>query len=82
MKQSKVDEGAMAAQEVTVVLFESPLMQVRGIGKKRAVQLNALGINSVNDLAKASPKDIAKSLKVSPKIIAKWVTGANELNKK
>jgi len=34
VKQPKVHEGAMAAQEVAVVLFESPLMQVRGIGKK------------------------------------------------
>lgn len=51
MKQPKVDEAAIATQEVAGVPVESPLMQVRGIGKKRAVQLNALGISSMDDLA-------------------------------
>jgi predicted flap endonuclease-1-like 5' DNA nuclease len=57
---------------------ESPLTKVKGIGEKRAAQLNALGIKTVDDLAKASVDEIAKSLKVSPKIVAKWVEGAKQ----
>jgi predicted flap endonuclease-1-like 5' DNA nuclease len=57
------------------------LTQVRGIGEKRATQLKALGINSVGELAQASAKDIAKSLKISPKIVEKLIAGAKELVK-
>ena len=57
------------------------LTQVKGIGEKRATQLKALGINSVDELAKASAKDIAKKLKISPKIVNKWIAAAKELAK-
>lgn len=56
----------------------SPLTKVKGIGEKRATQLNALGINTVAELAQASPQEIAKSLKISPKIVDKWVEGAKQ----
>jgi predicted flap endonuclease-1-like 5' DNA nuclease len=57
------------------------LTQVKGIGEKRAKQLNALGINSVDDLAKSSAKTLAKKLKISPKTTEKWVANAKELVK-
>jgi predicted flap endonuclease-1-like 5' DNA nuclease len=57
------------------------LTQVKGIGEKRAKQLKALGINSVNKLANASAKNLAKKLKVSPKIVDKWIDSAKELVK-
>jgi Mn-dependent DtxR family transcriptional regulator len=38
--------------------------------------------NNVDDLAKASVEDLAKSLKVSPKIVAKWVASAKQLLRK
>ncbi len=57
------------------------LMQVKGIGEKRATQLKALGINNVDDLAKASAEDIAKKLQISPKITQKWIDSAKELGK-
>jgi predicted flap endonuclease-1-like 5' DNA nuclease len=56
----------------------SPLTEVKGIGEKRATQLNALGINTVEELANAAPEEIAKSLKISPKIVAKWVYSAKQ----
>jgi predicted flap endonuclease-1-like 5' DNA nuclease len=56
----------------------SPLTKVKGIGEKRATQLNALGISTVAELAQASPQGIAKSLKISPKIVAKWVDEAKQ----
>jgi predicted flap endonuclease-1-like 5' DNA nuclease len=55
------------------------LTQVKGIGEKRATQLKALGINNADDLSKASAKTIAKKLKISPKIVDKWVSSAKEL---
>jgi predicted flap endonuclease-1-like 5' DNA nuclease len=57
------------------------LTQVKGIGEKRATQLKALGINSVDDLSKASANVIAKKLKISPKIVNKWIDSARELVK-
>jgi predicted flap endonuclease-1-like 5' DNA nuclease len=57
------------------------LTQVKGIGEKRATQLKTLGINSVDELANASAKDIAEKLKVSPKIVDKWIENAKELVK-
>ena len=57
------------------------LTQVKGIGEKRATQLKALGIHSVNELANASAKPVAKKLKISPKIVEKWISSAKELVK-
>ena len=57
------------------------LTEVKGIGEKRAAQLKALGIDSTDELSKASPEDIATKLKISPKIVEKWIAGAKELVK-
>jgi len=57
------------------------LTQVKGIGEKRAMQLKALGINSVDDLSNASAKSVAKKLKISPKTVTKWIDSAKELVK-
>jgi predicted flap endonuclease-1-like 5' DNA nuclease len=54
---------------------------VKGIGEKRATQLKDIGINGIDELAKASAEGIAKSLKISPKIVQKWIAGAKELAK-
>lgn len=58
------------------------LTEVKGIGEKRAQQLQALGINSVEELAKASAKDLARKLKVSPKITERWIESAKRLVEK
>jgi predicted flap endonuclease-1-like 5' DNA nuclease len=57
------------------------LTQVKGIGEKRATQLKAIGINNVNDLAKASAEDSAKKLQISSKITKKWIDSAKALVK-
>ncbi|XHH10043.1 MAG: helix-hairpin-helix domain-containing protein [Candidatus Bathyarchaeia archaeon] len=56
----------------------SPLTSVKGIGEKRAAQLYSLGIKNVEELAAASVDDVALQLKVSPKIVYKWVEAAKE----
>ncbi|HVP16843.1 MAG TPA: helix-hairpin-helix domain-containing protein [candidate division Zixibacteria bacterium] len=58
------------------------LTDVKGIGEKRAAQLRALGITSVEDLAKASAKDLAARLNISPKITDKWIQNAREIEQK
>jgi len=55
------------------------LTQVKGIGAKRATQLEALGINNINELAKASAKILAKKRNFRQEIIVKWISSAKEL---
>jgi len=74
--------NVVSSKEASAPSMEYALTEVGGIGEKRASQLEALGIITVDDLAKASDEDLAKSLKVSPKIVAKWITGAKQLLQK
>ncbi|MGD6934643.1 MAG: helix-hairpin-helix domain-containing protein [Candidatus Bathyarchaeia archaeon] len=72
------ESPAKTAQNETASTPEAALTNVKGIGEKRASQLNALGIKTVEELANASVEELAKSLKVSPKIVAKWVEAAKQ----
>lgn len=58
------------------------LTKIRGIGDKRAGQLKSLGINNLEDLANASPKDLASKLDILPKMTGRWIDSAKELTKK
>jgi predicted flap endonuclease-1-like 5' DNA nuclease len=73
-------------EKVETVVETTPqkmeLTEVKGIGEKRAQQLKALGISSVEDLAKVSAADIAEKLKISPKITGKWIENAKTLAEK
>lgn len=77
---------APAETKVTEVIEVSKpkieLTEVKGIGAKRAEQLKSLGISSVEDLAKASAKELATKLKISPKITGKWIEDAKRLIEK
>jgi predicted flap endonuclease-1-like 5' DNA nuclease len=55
------------------------LTQLKGIGEKRSEQLKAAGINDVEDLAKASAKNLAAKLNVSPKVTRRWIRNAKKL---
>jgi predicted flap endonuclease-1-like 5' DNA nuclease len=78
MEKPTIKEASTMATPATAVM---ELTQVKGIGEKRAKQLKALGINSVDEIANTSAKTLAKKLKVSPKIVDKWVESAKELIK-
>jgi predicted flap endonuclease-1-like 5' DNA nuclease len=58
------------------------LLTVKGIKEKRAQQLNAIGIKTVEDLSKASAEDLAAKLKIAPYFTAKWIENAKEILKK
>jgi predicted flap endonuclease-1-like 5' DNA nuclease len=54
------------------------LTTVKGIKAKRAEQLKALGINSAEDLAKASPQELSEKLKIAQYFTERWVASAKE----
>lgn len=74
-----------AAEEAKPATIEQPtpppsaLTKIKGIGEKRAAQLKTLNINTIEDLEKASPTDLAAKLNISPKITSKWVENAKQL---
>lgn len=82
-KKTKAPMDKLAMKETpTMETSETmELTQVKGIGAKRAAQLKALGINNVDELAKASAKTLAKKMKISSKIVVKWISNAKELAK-
>jgi hypothetical protein len=63
----------------TKVETKIELTAVKGIKEKRADQLKALGINSVEELANASAEDLAKKLSISSWFTEKWISNAKEL---
>jgi predicted flap endonuclease-1-like 5' DNA nuclease len=71
----------MSIKQSTLPLKETALTDVRGIGPKRANQLETLDIKTAEDLANASIEDLAKKLEISSKIVAKWIASAKELTK-
>lgn len=66
-------------EKAKTVQAGTPLIKVKGIGEKRAEQLKSLGISYAEELAKASPEDLAAKLKISPKIVQKWIESAKKL---
>jgi len=69
------------AIEAAAPALATELTQIKGINGKRAAQLRANGIKSVEDLAKASSSDLAVKLEVSEKIIKMWIGSARKLVK-
>jgi len=76
VEEKTVETVGMAAPTGT------PLTNIKGIGEKRAEQLKALGINSVEELAKASAEELASKLKISLKITQRWIENAKKLTEK
>jgi predicted flap endonuclease-1-like 5' DNA nuclease len=56
----------------------SELTKIHGINQKRVDQLNANGINRLQDLANASAEDLAAKLAVSPRIVKMWIGSAKK----
>ncbi len=74
-------EKPEAREEATAKVETKPsleLIDVKGIGPKRAEQLKKIGIQSVEDLAKESSEELSKKAKVSTKIADKWIKAAKE----
>ncbi len=70
---------APTTEPSAVGVSSKELVRVKGIGGKRAAQLESLGINNIDDLANANAAEVASKLGVSVKIVEKWVSGAKKL---
>ena len=68
-------------KQLILSLKETALTDVKGIGQKRANRLKTLDIKTVEDLTNASIEDLVKKLKISSKIVARWIASAKELTK-
>lgn len=58
------------------------LTKVSGIGPKRAEKLTSAGILTINDLVKATPKELAGKADTSTKVTRKWIERARKLLEK
>jgi len=75
--ETPIKEEKEAVVEIASKTLE--LTSVKGIKEKRAAQLRALGINTVEELSTASPEKLAKKLKISPKFTESWIQNAKKL---
>jgi len=64
-------------EESKEALREIELTEIKGIGSKRAKELEAVGVNTVSDLATASAKDLAQKTGFSEKTISRWIEQAS-----
>jgi predicted flap endonuclease-1-like 5' DNA nuclease len=58
---------------------KNDLRIIEGIDEKTRSQLEKLGISNIDDLAKASEKNIAKDLEVDLSTARKWISAAKKL---
>ncbi len=72
---------ALEPPETQETNSNNKFVQIRGISERRANQLMANGINTIQDLASASATDLASKLNVSPKIVKMWIGSAKKLVK-
>jgi len=81
--REKISEGVEDVEDIAGRLWEARLpsaMEVKGIGPKRARRLReTLRIHTLTDLAKASPPDVARALRVTTKTAEKWVKEAKRI---
>ena len=57
----------------------SELTQIKGVGKKRALDLELAGVNSISDLAKRSPQHLSEKTGIPITQISKWIIEANKI---
>jgi len=76
-KKKRRTRTKRSAPRITVDLTE-----VKGIGPKSSEQLRAININSVEDLIKSRPSDIALRIGISEKVASKWIKNAKALSKR
>jgi len=57
----------------------SKLTEIKGIGPKRAKELENAGVKTVSELAKLSPKHIAEKTRIPIEKISNWIIEANKI---
>ena len=77
--KAEISASAVEAPQAGSATSKLEFTQIRGI--RRAEQLKANGINTIEELANASAVDLAAKLNVSPKIVKMWIGSAKKLSK-
>ena len=70
-------QPATGEEDFKEALGEIELTEIKGIGSKRARELEAVGVNTVSDLATASAKVLSQNTGISEKTISRWIAQAN-----
>lgn len=60
---------------------DSDLTKIKGIGFKRAIELELAGVKNISDLAKRSPQHLAEKTGISISLISQWIIQANKFKK-
>ena len=59
----------------------SNLTEIKGIGPKRAMELEFAGVKTISDLANRSPNHLAEKTGIPITQLSKWIIEANKLTK-
>lgn len=78
---SALDEIDGMLSDVNETKSESDLTEIKGIGNKRASELEIAGVKTISDLAKRSPKHLAEKTGIPITQISKWIVEANKMQK-
>ena len=57
------------------------LTQIKGIGSRRALELELAGVRTISDLATRSPHHLSEKTGIPIVLISKWIVEANKLTK-
>jgi hypothetical protein len=77
--RSNLDEIDKILSDTNKSETKSSLTEIKGIGPKRAIDLELAGVKTVYDLANRSPKHLAKKTGIPITQISKWIVEANKL---
>jgi hypothetical protein len=72
-------EKAVGVEEPKESKPPMALIEIKGIGPKRAEELKAAGVKTVADLAKRSAKNLSEKTGIPLKNISEWIVQANEM---
>jgi predicted flap endonuclease-1-like 5' DNA nuclease len=83
LKEERIEPPKTTAEKIEPVsetqLPTVDLIKIKGIKQRRASQLRMLGVNTLEDLAKASAEELGMKMQISPKITGKWIESAKEI---
>ena len=76
----EIEEGIINVLQESESL--SDLTEIKGIGAKRALELERAGVKTISDLAKCSPQQLAEETSIPITQISNWIIEANKLTKR
>ena len=76
-----VGESQKKLDQAQVTHDISNLTEIKGVGSKRAKELERAGVKTTSDLAKRSPKHLSEKTGIPITQISKWIIEANNIIK-